>query len=162
MERWEIIDEFPYYKVSDYGRVANIETGRIIKQSRTAGGIVKVGLVNSGRQYTRSVCNLVAEKFVDGSTEMFDTPIHLDFDKTNNYYKNLLWRPRWFAWKYTRQANEGSEHFERGPLIDVDTNIVYNNFYHAATTFGILAEDIWRCVIFKKRIFPTNQLFRLT
>lgn len=161
MEIWTTIDEFPQYKVNDYGNIINVDTNKNIRQSLTKTGLVKVGLVRSGVQYTRSVANIVAEAFVEGKNDIFDTPIHLDGDKTNNAAYNLMWRPRWFAWKYTRQLSVESVHHERGPIIDVDTGKVYQTFLEAAMTHGLLIEDIWKCLIHKKRVFPTDQMFKI-
>lgn len=161
METWLIISEFPSYRVSNYGRVLNDATGRILKHSETRTGLVKVGLVSGGIQHTRSIALLVADAFVPGKDELFDTPIHLDGDKHNNYAENLMWRPRWFAWKFTRQFNDDKVHRDRGPVMDVDNGEVYSSFLEVAAKNGVLFEDIWKCVVYKKRVFPTNQSFRL-
>lgn len=161
MEVWVRIDEFPNYRISNEGRVLNDDTGRILKESLTRTGLVKVGLVLGGVQHTRSVALLVAEQFVDGRSEMFDTPIHLDGDRRNNAHTNLAWRPRWFAWKYARQYVTDTLHSERGPIMDLTTGVEYATFADAAMTHGLLMDDIWKCLVYKKLVFPTNQMFKL-
>lgn len=160
MEIWERLAEFPTYKVSTYGNVLNDETGRYLKQSLTRTGLVKVGLVRGGVQHTRSVGLLVAETFVNGRDAIFDTPVHLDGDKTNNYVENIVWRPRWFAWRYSRQFVLSTIHHDRGPIID-DNGDIYKTFLDAAVKNGILVDDIWKCIIYKKPVFPTSQTFKL-
>lgn len=161
MENWVPIFNFEGYSVSDNGRVMNEKSGRIVKQSLTRTGLVKVGLFKEGVQHTRSVGLLVAEAFVEGQTDWFDTPIHLDGDRFNNFSVNLMWRPRWFAWKFARQFSELGPHNDRGPLMDLETGLVYSNFAEVASTFGILMDDIWKYLIHKKEIFPTKQTFKL-
>lgn len=161
MEIWERLIEFPTYKVSTYGNVLNDESGRFLKQSLTRTGLVKVGLVKAGVQHTRSVALLVAETFVEGRDDIFDTPVHLDGDKTNNSVTNIVWRPRWFAWRYSRQFVLDTVHHNRGPIIDVDSGHIYKTFLEAATIHGLLVDDIWKCLIYKKPVFPTNQIFKL-
>ena len=159
VENWVSIDGFPKYKVSDQGRVLNVDSGRIMRESRTRTGIVKIGLFHDGAQHTRSVCTLVATAFVDGRSELFDTPTHLDCNHENNTANNLVWRPRWFAWKYRRQFTESSVHHDRGPVIDEQSKTRYSTMFQAALDNGLLVEDIWKSILLKKPTFPTGQLF---
>lgn len=160
MEDWVEIEEFPDYKISNHGRVLNVNTGRFLRPSLNRGGSLKINFFVDGHTFTRSVATLVAEAFVQGRTGIFDTPIHLDGDLTNNRFENLMWRPRWFAWKFTRQFREESVHKMRGPIVDLDTGFVYRTFMDAVYMNGILLDDIWKSIIHKRRIFPTNQIFQ--
>lgn len=158
-EKWSIIDEFPTYKISTFGVVVNRDTNRQIRTSVTPANVVKVGLVKDGRQYTRSVAVLVAEAFVKGKSDTHNTPIHLDGNHHNNHVDNLAWRSRGFAWKYVRQFIEKTVHYDRGPIINIRTNELYTTIFEAAISNGLLVEDLWRAVVFKKSVFPTNQKF---
>src|SRR5215213_4286201 len=111
MERWVPIADFPGYSVSDYGRVRNDYSGRIMAMVRNQAKVIHVGLVREGRQYKRSLARLVALVYLPRNTlDHFTTPIHLDGDPENNHYANLAWRPRDFADAYHRQ-------YKHGPLI---------------------------------------------
>lgn len=158
--QWVPIQEFPEYSISNYGEVVNETTGRLLRESTTIQGAVKVNLHN-GEYHTRSVKVLVAEAFVPGQSVIFNTPIHLDGDQKNNRADNLMWRPRWFAWKYTRQMSDVSEVHLRGPIRDIDTREMYLHVYEAATMNGLLFKDIWRCLynFDFETIFPTGQRF---
>jgi len=158
-EEWRLIQDFPTYIVSSLGRVVNDSTHREIKQSTTMHGAPKVGLVLGGKQFTRVVSVLVCEAFVEGRTNIFDTPIHLDGDQTNNCAYNLRWRPRWFAWKYSRQFSSMEDIHTVGPVIEVESEKVYDTVLHAAMYNGLLLDDVWRSIRFKKYIFPTDQKF---
>lgn len=160
-EVWVTIQDFPNYKVSSSGRVANVKSGNILKESLTKHGVVKIGLVLEGVQYTRSMSVLVAETFVEGKTDIFNTPVHLDGNNLNNRSDNLVWRPRWFAWKYSRQFNELEPGQNRGPIIDLKSGDIYKDMVSVAVTNGLLVSDIWKSVHTKKETFPTWQLFGL-
>lgn len=160
-EIWITMEEFPMYKLNNFGTIINRNTGRILRESLTRAGDVKIGLVMDGIQYSRSVKRLVAESFVEGRDDIFDTPIHLDGDQRNNRSDNLMWRPRWFAWKYTRQFVEITIHHTRGPVVDVRTRDRYRDFFEAAIINGILVRDIWSSILVGKPTFPTNQLFEI-
>lgn len=158
-EEWRVIKEFPTYQINDQGDVVNRDTGRHIRPSLTRAGIVKVGLVSGGVQYTRSVKVLVGEAFVGGRSELFDTPLQLDGDHGNVSAENLTWRPRWFAWKYVRQFSEITPHHSRGPIVDEETGLTYEDIFTAARVHGLLVTDVWRSIIHRKPVFPTQQMF---
>jgi len=158
-EHWEVIHDFPTYSVSDLGNVMNNKTVRDMHLTLTRQGDVKVGLVKAGKQYTRSVKVLVAEAFVPGEDDLFDTPTQLDGHQHNNRADNLVWRPRWFAWKYTRQFSESSSNNNAGPIFDMDTRERYADVYEAATVNGLLFKDVWRSINLGLPCFPTHQVF---
>jgi len=156
---WKPIPEFPEYLVSNYGDVVNGKTGKWIQLSVTQRGAVKVGLVYQRKQYTRSVSVLVADAFVPGRDVIYDTPIHLNGDKTNNRADNLAWRPRWFALAYTKQLDRISENDRLGPLRDIATDQRYFDIVEACTLHGLLFKDVRRAIVMKESVFPTIQRF---
>lgn len=160
-EEWALIREFPNYIVSNQGRVMNEATRRVLRNSVNEHGVVKVGLVRCGKQYTRSVKLLVAEAFVDGETEQFDTPIHLDNDPTNNSAANLVWRPRWFAWKYTRQFEDCGDYLLEGSYLCPQTGERYRSIYEIGTKYGLLFDDVLHHIWFNKFLFPSTLDFVL-
>ena len=109
IEEWKTIEEFPNYDISNYGNIANNFNEVLLEVSKTKQGALKVGLVKDGKQYTRSVKVLVAEAFVIGQTDIFDTPILLDGNQSNCSAWNIEWRPRWHAWNYSYQFNDIKE-----------------------------------------------------
>ena len=157
-EKWVIIGDFPMYRVSNYGQVLNHATGKLINSSQTKGGLVKIGLVQGGIQYTRGLAVIVADAFVFGRTDIFNTPIHLDGDQTNNRAENLMWRPRWFAWKYFHQFDDPT-YQKRGPVLDVVSKVWYPTILDAATQNGLLFKDIMRSIAKHEEVFPTRQIF---
>lgn len=155
------IHDFPNYSISSYGRIINDVKEWPVRQSRTVRGSVKVGLYRDDKQHTRLVSKLVAETFVDGRTEIFDTPIHLDGDRTNNRADNLLWRPRNFAWKYSQQFEKSMTGHRVGPIREIGTSHIYENIIEVATTHGLLFKDVWRSIQMKEPTFPYKQQFEI-
>lgn len=158
---WVEIQDFNNYIINSYGEIVNKTTGRLVKPSRNHQGIVKVGLSKEGRQYTRSVSHLVAITFVQGQDDIFDTPIHLDGDQSNNSVENLVWRPRWFAWAYSRQFKPLSENDNIGPIKEINTGDYYKNVYEAGVKNGLLFKDIRKSMVRGEACFPTFQTFSL-
>lgn len=154
------IPDFPGYSVSRYGNIRNDDTGRVLVLTRNQHGIIQVGLMRHGIQYKRSVAVLVAHAFLDPpALEAFDTPIHLDGDKSNCNYGNLMWRPRWFAVKYHRQ-------FDLDPVIphrviELTSKMKFRTSRRAATLFGILEEEILDSARHRTFVWPTYQQFRI-
>jgi len=160
LEEWMPIPEFPGYFVSNYGTVIKEGINRPLSQSQVTGGAVRVCIQFDKKQHSKSVKCLVAEAFVPGKTDIFDTPVLLDGFPQNLESTNIVWRPRWFAWQYMRQLKRKSIHHNRGPIVDVKTGVVYDTMFEAAKIHGILVADIWRSIQTGKGTFPTKQKFK--
>jgi hypothetical protein len=154
------IDDFPNYEVTNYGRFFNIRTGREMVLSPTLNGDLTVGFMKDGHQFRFSAKGLVARAFVEGESELFNTPILLDCDKENLRVDNIMWRPRWFAWHYTRQFKRPFPNwYFYGPVIDVATSIQYRDYIDAAMTHGLLCRNIMESIYNGRLTFPTRQKF---
>ncbi len=123
--------------------------------------VVYVPLVRDGEKHTRSIKLLVATAFVPGRSNIFDTPINKDGNKKNNYAENLVWRPRWFAIKYSRQFLSDYKHIARGPVYLLNTEIVYKTIYDASISNGLLFIEVFRSAYSQTPVFPTEQRFRI-
>lgn len=161
-EQWVAIEGFAEYAVTTEGDVFNVDTGRLMTKSPTMNGDPTVGLMKQGRQYRRSVKVLVAKAFVQGETRLFNTPVQLDGDKNNCRASNIVWRPRWFAWKYTVQFDDPlPDYYDGGPILDVVNGVRYDTYLHASILNGILIEDIVASIDHTTMVFPTNQIFKM-
>ena len=78
------------YAVSNLGRVKNIKTGKILKQSKDRYGYMKIGLSEDGKRKTHQVHRLVLETFKANSRNCSDVN-HIDENKENNALNNLEW-----------------------------------------------------------------------
>ena len=84
---WKTINGFENYEVSDNGEVRNKKTGRILKNSPTTYGYLRVNLRANNESYTKYVHQLVARNFLEGEGEVN----HIDGNKSNNNINNLEW-----------------------------------------------------------------------
>lgn len=158
---WKSIDEFPGYSVSDDGRVRNDDTGRVLVLTRNQHHLLQVGMMRDGLQHKRSVTLLVAKAFLEPpALETFDTPINLDGDRANNHVDNLMWRPRWFAVKYHQQF-DGREPKFNEPIQEIQTGYRYRDSLVAASTFGLLDQEIYTATLNRTYVWPTYQRFRV-
>ena len=161
MERWLPIDEFPGYSVSDKGRVRNDLTERVMKPQTNQGGVVMIGLIGEdGKQYKRSIAKIVAERFLPHNTnEYFDTPMHLDNDRSNNSVENLVWRPRWYAQKYRQQFEAYRRPYVDERIKEVGTRRRYENSWVAAVTNGLREYEVAKSIDEGTPAWPTLQIF---
>lgn len=160
-EAWITIPGFKRYSVSNYGYVMNIRTEKLVKPQLTPQGVVYVPLYEGGRNQARSVKVLVAKAFVEGETKIFDTPINKDGNKSNNQVSNLVWRPRWFAVKYSRQFLTNYIRCDNGPVYDVKTEERFETIREVGISYGLLFRDVYRSTYSETPVFPTEQVFRI-
>lgn len=158
-EIWRTIEGFPDYAVSNYGRVMNIKRQTNMTASPNQKGTLTVGLSRRGYQHRKSVKHLVAETFVDGQTNTFNTVIQLDGDRSNFHASNLAWRPRWFAFKYMAQLEDVPDWAYTGPISDRVNGYTFESIVDAATATGVLMEDIKSSLRNGKAVFPTDGIF---
>jgi hypothetical protein len=98
LNKGEIWKEIPFtdykYEISNYGRIKsycqNHKKGKLLKPSKI-GGFLVVSLKYKGKSKHFLVHKLVAEMFVSKEKDSDEAVIHIDWDKANNYYKNLKW-----------------------------------------------------------------------
>lgn len=159
-EIWSHITDFPKYAVSNHGSVMNVLTHTLMKHLRNQRGYTYVGLFNAkGVQLNRSVALLVANAFLKPHPlSSFNTPINVNGIRTDNYVSNLMWRPRWFAYKYHRQFYTGPRGFLQ-PVYDVDTGEQYPTSFQAAIRYGLLDREILLSAIRNEPVWPTEKRF---
>lgn len=161
--RWEELEEFPDYAVSDEGEIANMRSGIPRKMSINQQGIVKISLYKDRKElHTRSLAVLVAEMFVEGQSDLFNTPIHLDGERRNCAASNLMWRPRWFAIRYHRQFYDTAFHNANFGFMDIDSGEHYSSIKEACMRHGLHHHDVHRSLSQATYVPFTNQEFRLT
>jgi hypothetical protein len=88
-EKWKIKEDFPSYSISNYGRIKNDKTNRILSPSLTS-GYYKVRLSNNGETKDFMVHLLVFELFHSEEEIPKNYKIdHIDGNKLNNHSDNL-------------------------------------------------------------------------
>lgn len=166
-EEWAVIESHPAYQISNTGYIMRDETGEILAHSFTAQGAPKISLMNEERNHrdTVSLKVLVARAFVSGQDGIFNTPICLDGDQRNVHASNLVWRPRWFAIRYTLQFKpENTEHYDGlytlWKVRDLGTGEMYKNVKDAGVAHGLLWRDVYLSIVHENYpCFPTHQRF---
>ena len=159
MEVWAPLESYPGYSASNLGRIRNDKREHVLAIVRTQSEHTYVSLTRNGRQVTRAVSKLVAEAFVPNPRpNVFTTPIHLDGDLRNCYAENLLWRPRWFAIKFTRQFRLDLPH-DRRPIQEIKTREIFESPWPPVMTWGLLYNDIVIATANHTWVFPTMQTF---
>jgi hypothetical protein len=90
-EIWRECVDYNMYEVSTFGNIRNKKTGKILKQSKSEGGYMSVGLMrNDETRKTPSVHRLVAITFIE-NPENKPQVNHLDKNRSNNNVNNLEW-----------------------------------------------------------------------
>lgn len=158
-ELWKVIEFFPEYSVSNYGRVRTNKSKRILALNENQFGLLQVGMMRDGEQKHRSVPLLVAKAFLPDSVGAFDTPINLDGDRHNNHVVNLAWRPRWFAIRYNQQFRYPQENRIMAPVVDLKTGEISENSFECAKKYGLLEKDLIFAILNRTYVWPTYQEF---
>ena len=90
-EFFKPINGYDNYEVSNYGKVRNKKTGRILKGAMTNSGYMLVTLSQKGKIKSFSIHRLVMETF-NPRPDMKTLDVnHIDWNKTNNRLENLEW-----------------------------------------------------------------------
>jgi hypothetical protein len=91
----EDIENCDKYKVSNYGRIKSFindpKNGKILKPSLISGYQVITLRKKDKTRIKKYVHKIVAEAFIEKQTPDHKFVIHNDFNKTNNFHKNLIW-----------------------------------------------------------------------
>lgn len=151
MEEWRLLDDYPGYEVSDLGRVRgqliHEDDYHMIAIRTNTMGLPFVGLSVRGRQHNRALAPLVAEAFLGPPLPPATTPINMDGDRFNCAADNLAWRPRWYAIRYHRQFQEDYVYRIHNPIRNTKTGREFEGSLEAAAFYGILEQDVSRCVL---------------
>lgn len=158
---WAPVQGFPGYSVNPLGQVRKDSTGRILHTRLNQTGVPYVGLMREWRQCIRSLPRLVATAFLPVPSEIFDTPINLDGDRTNCSVDNLMWRPRWYAIYYVNQFKDRYNNPIEVPVRALETHEVFSDSLAAGCRYGILEREVVLSVLNKTPTWPTYQMFEL-
>lgn len=160
-EEWVPLQDFPGYSVSPLGQVRNDSTGRILHTRLNQYGVPYVGLMRDWRQCIRSLPRLVAQTYIPQPSEIFDTPINLDGDRTNCSVDNLMWRPRWYAVYYVNQFKDPYVNPIKAPVRLIETEEVFPDSLSAACRYGLLEREVVLSVLNHTPTWPNYQTFEL-
>lgn len=158
MEEWTPLEEYPGYSASELGQVKNEKRQSVLATIRLESGHRYVSLMQGKAHVTRSLARIIANTFVQNPRPgRFTTPIHLNGDVSNCEAGNLMWRPRWFALRYTHQFKIRQP--VHGPIRNVATDEVIYDLWDLIIRDGLLYADIIMAIQNKTFVFPTMETF---
>lgn len=125
-ELWKIIDNFPNYMVSDYGRVKRINSrstkfiNKIVPASINGFGYYSVTLNKGHKSFRRPIHKLVAKAFISNPNN-YTIVNHKDENKYNNKVDNLEWCDIKYNVLYSNNNIKGSI-ARSNPIKMIDNN----------------------------------------
>lgn len=99
MEIWKVVDKFPAYEISSWGRVRRVisakgaTVGMVLKYRLNSHGRVQYRLQQNGKYSEQQAHRLVLEAFVGPCPNGYECR-HLDGNPLNNDVENLAWGTR--------------------------------------------------------------------
>lgn len=106
------------YEISNYGRVKSFAydkaNGRLLKGGIVQGYPMVAFTKYNEKRISRYIHKLVAETFLERKSHDQHYVLHLDFNKENNYYRNLKWANK----------SEKEAHLNRNPKFIASKKII--------------------------------------
>ena len=94
MEIFKDIPGYPYYQISNLGRVWNAKTQRYLKASKNNNGYYQINLIAiNGKRKKELIHRLVAIVFIPNPDKLPEVE-HKDRNRANNNVENLCWVSR--------------------------------------------------------------------
>ena len=137
------------YYISNYGRIKSFKNckknGIIIKGSVLRGYKALNIKLNNNKRCSRYVHKLVAQTFLEKDSELQKYVIHLDYNKENNFFRNLKWVTKQTMFEHQKL----NPNYVRGQIYNAkltETEVIRlkkklkrgkNKLYKVAKEFGI-------------------------
>lgn len=144
-ETWKVIEEFPHYQISSYGRVRHTSRmeARKITINERGFPVVLLSSRTSPTRYLRQINKLVATAYLppplyDDTTTVW----HKDGDLSNCYYENLMWERRDRVLEWNDMHRNGHPKYDTPPVRNNRTGEIYKDAYDCAMQEGELESTI--------------------
>ena len=143
-EEWRVIDDFPNYMVSNFGRVKNRINNRMRSISVGKRGYPVVSLRKDNKTYLKIIHRLVAVAFIPNPNDLPQVN-HIDGIKTHSYKSNLEWVSSRDNNLHARRTGLHKSDGDRAVMqIDKSNNVV--NCYKSVSEASRVT-NITRCTI---------------
>lgn len=163
-EIWHEIEEFPHYRVSNYGRIKHVDRNEARKVTVNERGfpVVLLSSKNTPTRYLRQVNKLVAQAFLPPPQFDDETAVwHIDGDLTNCRAENLRWEMRSRVLEWNEMHRTGQPKFRTPKVKNNRTGEVYENAYECAMAEGMLESAVvWRVERQARHIEDDNARYR--
>lgn len=147
-EKWRIIEEFPNYSISNYGRVKNKNRHEARKVSINDRGfpIVVLFKQDSKTRYLRQINRLVADAFLRPPLYDEDNAVwHIDGDLSNCSADNLKWETRAHVLEWNEMHRSKEPRIRTPRVRNNRTGEEYANAFECGMAEGELESKIvWR------------------
>lgn len=141
------INEFPNYQASSDGLIVNKKTGRVLRPSPDTYGYMSVGLSKDGRTHTKRVHRLIAEAFLEQSSEKEWQVNHKNGDKNDNRLDNLEFVSPGDNMRHAYAHNLNHwEGYNETPVRVIETGKVYKSQAECARAIGGSQSNINACL----------------
>lgn len=141
-EEWRVIEDFPNYEVSNFGRIRNRSSGQILKPGLGGVGYFTVSLYKNKKPVTNNIHQLVADAFL-GKKSKGMTVNHIDGNKRNNHVSNL----EIIAYRDNiRHAYENGLNTHNKAVKIIETGEIFNSQIECAKAIDGDASDISYCL----------------
>lgn len=147
-EEWREIEDFPHYKISNYGRVKHVDRieARKITVNERGFPVVLLSSKTSATRYLRQINTLVAKAFLDPPIFEDQKAIwHIDGDLTNCRVENLRWETRARVLEWNEMHRTLVPQIKTPRVRNNRTGDEYENAYECGMAEGMLESAIvWR------------------
>ena len=154
MERWQAIEGFEKYEVSNQGRVKSLKSGeaKILKpKTNKHTGYLMVGFWQDGKNHTCTVHALVAKAFLGSPpgkigirTGNFQVN-HIDSNRQNNLLENLEWLKKSDNTKHAAEKGQYSKTLAHEQVAEIKYLLAQNTSVLAlAEAYGVNSKAIYQ------------------
>lgn len=145
IEEWKVIEDFPEYEVSSFGRIKR--SNKFLTPTKKSDGYFKINLRLNKVPKTVYVHRIAAKAFVENPNN-YNCVNHKDENKANNNADNLEWCDTYYnniyGTKTLRQANAISK---KVLVIDKDNNVKkYNSLDDVAIALNCCKSNVSRVI----------------
>lgn len=106
-EEWRPLDFDARYEISNTGKVRNVKTMRLLKQTLNKDGYLTLSFKINDKYTSKFVHKLVANAFIPNPNNYTEIN-HIDEDKSNNCVENLEWCSRQYNINYGERNAKAS------------------------------------------------------